>query len=213
MTNMLKGKKKRKIQFTAEVHAAFTNLKQRFISTPILKAPEPTKHFVVEVDALEVGVGAVLSPKQGNPEKLHPCTFFSCKLTPAGVNYDIGNWELLAVKATIEEWRHWLEGTLHPFTYLLITEILNTSGRRLNSRQAHWSLFFTHFHFTIFYHPGSKNTKADALSQQHTSPEPDPSPEPIIPSCTVVAPMRWDVDVDIARKIQGKLAPQGCLAR
>ncbi|KAK3507946.1 hypothetical protein QTP70_005050 [Hemibagrus guttatus] len=37
------------------------------------------------------------------------------KLTAAERNYDVGNRELLAIKAALEEWRHWLEGARHPF--------------------------------------------------------------------------------------------------
>ncbi|KAK3528946.1 hypothetical protein QTP70_014161, partial [Hemibagrus guttatus] len=70
------------------------------------------------VDASTTGVGAVLSQQQGNPHKLHPCAFFSRKLNPAEVNYDIGNWELLAIKLALEEWRPWLEGAKHPFMVL-----------------------------------------------------------------------------------------------
>lgn len=54
MTNMLKEKKKGKIQFTKEVRAAFVNLRQKFLSAPILKTPDPKKPFVVEVDPSEV---------------------------------------------------------------------------------------------------------------------------------------------------------------
>lgn len=57
----------------------------------------------------DCGIGAVLSQRHGTPGKLHPCAFFSRKLTPAENNYDIGNKELLSIKATLEEWTHWLE--------------------------------------------------------------------------------------------------------
>ncbi|KAK3520309.1 hypothetical protein QTP70_020547 [Hemibagrus guttatus] len=56
------------------------------------------------------GLGAVLFQQHGEPGKLHPCAFYSRKLTVAEVNYDVGNLELLAIKAALEEWRHWLEG-------------------------------------------------------------------------------------------------------
>ncbi len=45
---------------------------------------------------------------------LCPCAFFSHKLSPAERN-NIGNWELLAVKLALEEWRHQLGGVEQPF--------------------------------------------------------------------------------------------------
>lgn len=76
------------------------------------------------------------------------------------------------MKAAIEEWRHWLEGAVHPFQ--VITDHKNLeyikSAKRLNQRQAHWSLFFTCFQFTVTYIPGSKNCKADALSRRYGLP-------------------------------------------
>jgi len=91
-----------------------------------------------------VGVGAILSQRAARDQKLHPCAFFSRRLSPAVRNYDVGNRELLAVKLALEEWRHWLEGTSLPF--LRWTDHKNLeyiqSAKRLNSRQARWSLFF-----------------------------------------------------------------------
>lgn len=65
------------------------------------------------MDALDSGVGAVLS--QQNDGKLHPYAIFYHRLSPAKWNYDIGDWELLAIKLALEEWKHWLEGTVQPF--------------------------------------------------------------------------------------------------
>lgn len=87
----------------------------RFTPAPILTVPDPSRQFVVEVDASNVGVGAALSQRSEKDNKLHPCTFLSHKLSPDERNYDIGNRELLAVKVALEEWRHWLEGAQHPF--------------------------------------------------------------------------------------------------
>lgn len=41
--------------------------------------------------------------------------FFFRKLTSAERNYDVADWELLAVKMALEEWRHWLESSKQPF--------------------------------------------------------------------------------------------------
>lgn len=45
------------------VNEAFKNLKITFTTALILKHPDPLKPFVMEVDASESGVGAVLSKK------------------------------------------------------------------------------------------------------------------------------------------------------
>lgn len=39
----------------------------------------------------------MLSQQQGKPSQLHPCVFFSKKLTLEDQNYNIGNRELLAI--------------------------------------------------------------------------------------------------------------------
>ncbi|KAL0152509.1 hypothetical protein M9458_052232 [Cirrhinus mrigala] len=165
LTSLLKNKPK-KLCWTEEASHAFNTLKTSFTSAPVLKHPDPDLPFVVEVDASDCGIGAVLSQRHGQPGKLHPCAFYSRKLTSAERNYDVGNKELLSMKAAIEEWRHWLEGARHPFQ--VITDHKNLEyikgAKRLNPRQARWALFFTRFDFTVTYRPGSKNSKADALS-------------------------------------------------
>ena len=51
----------------------------------------------------------------------------------------------------LEEWRHWLEGTKSPI--LVWTNHKNLeyihSAKRLNFRQARWSLFFTRFNISL----------------------------------------------------------------
>lgn len=62
-----------------------------FTIAPILKHPDPSKIFIVEVDALETGVGVVLSQNFGDKPKLHLVAFYSKKLSTSEQNYDIGN--------------------------------------------------------------------------------------------------------------------------
>ncbi len=60
----------------------------------------------------------MLSQHHGQPGKLYPCAYFSRKLMDAERNYDVGNKELLSMKAAIEEWRHWQEGSSALVTFL-----------------------------------------------------------------------------------------------
>ena len=127
--------------------SAFLRLKKLFSSAPVLCHPDPAVQFVVEVDASNSGVGAVLSQRSALDNKLHPCSFFSRRLSSAETNYDVGNRELLAVVLALQEWRHWLEGAAHPF--IVWTDHRNLAyiqtARRPNSRQARWPLFLCLF--------------------------------------------------------------------
>lgn len=58
--------------WSPEAHPAFTTLKQLFTSAPILIHPATSKQFIVEVDASNVGVGAVLSKRCGPQGKFSP---------------------------------------------------------------------------------------------------------------------------------------------
>ncbi|KAI2654269.1 Transposon Tf2-6 polyprotein [Labeo rohita] len=191
---------------------AYDELRQRFSSAPILHHPDPEKPFVVEVDASSTGVGAVLSQRQGEPPKLFPCAYYSHKLTPAECNYDVGNRELLAIKLALEEWRHWLEGAKHPFTVLTDHRNLEylRSAKMLNHRQARWALFFTCFNFQVTYRPGSQNTKADALSRIHEPGRSAKTPEPVLPTSIIAAPVAWDIITEIAEAQTQDPPPAEC---
>ncbi|KAK3554534.1 hypothetical protein QTP70_024444 [Hemibagrus guttatus] len=87
-----------------EAQAAFSKLKDRLSSSPTLTLPNPCKQFIVEVDASDLGVGAVLSQRADEDNRFHPCAFFSRRLSPV---------EKIMTLA-LEEWCHWLEGaSLH----------------------------------------------------------------------------------------------------
>lgn len=72
--------------WTPEAEAAFVELKHHFVSAPLVIQPDPARQFIVEVAASDTGVGAVLSQKSSG-NKLHPCVFFSSRLSPAERNY------------------------------------------------------------------------------------------------------------------------------
>ncbi|KAI3355553.1 hypothetical protein L3Q82_018388 [Scortum barcoo] len=76
--------------WSEEAEKAFNRLRTLFTTAPVLVQPDPAQQFVVEVDASDIGVGAVLSQRRGSDgRRLHPCAFFSRRLSPAEANYDV----------------------------------------------------------------------------------------------------------------------------
>ncbi len=61
---------------------------------------DPQVPFVFDVDASTTNIMAVLSQYHGEPSRLHPCAYFSRKLTRGA---KLRHWELLAIKLTQEE--------------------------------------------------------------------------------------------------------------
>ncbi len=164
------------------------------------------------VDASDVGIGAVLSQIHAKDGKLHPCAFLSKRLTNAERNYDIGDCELLAVKVALEEWRHWLEGAQQPFQVWTDHKNLEylKSAKRLNFRQARWSLFFSRFNFVLSFRPGSKNTKPDSLSRIFDPDNSDQNPKTILPKSCFLSAFTWDIEDKVREAQIGVCIPPNC---
>ena len=102
----------------------FERLKHIFSSAPVLRIPDVTCPFSIMTDASLLAAGAVLMQADKNSD-LHPCAYFSHTFSSAQRNYDIYDRELLAVIMALEEWRQYLQGTMHPIT--IITDHKNLS--------------------------------------------------------------------------------------
>jgi hypothetical protein len=154
-------------QWSTQAQQAFDKLKTKFTTAPILAHARFDQPYVVETDGSDFALGAVLSQIQEDG-KLHPIAFYSRKFTAAEINYEIYDKELLAIVAAFEQWRHYLCGAQHTTT--VFTDHKNllyyTTTRRLNRRQARWSMFLADFDFEIKYRPGSQQLKPDALSRR-----------------------------------------------
>lgn len=123
---------------------------------------------------------------------VHPRVFFSPIASPLQSETMIlaieNCWPLFA----LEEWRHWLEGSKVPF--LVRTDHKNLeyihTAKRLSSRQAHWSLFFSRFNFTLSFHAGFKNAEPYALSHIFPLSSNPVKPGNVLPSlCSLV--LQW----------------------
>lgn len=165
LTDLTKGRKSVMVEWNADAEKAFLELKSALCQHPVLVAPNFSKEFVVQTDASDVGLGAVLSQVINGEE--HPVVFLSRKLTPAEKNYAIIERECLAIKWALESLRYYLLGRKFrlisdhaPLTWL-------RQGKGNNARVTRWFLALQEFKFVVEHRPGRLHQNADALSRVH----------------------------------------------
>jgi hypothetical protein len=100
-------------KWTDKAEVAFQELKTKFTEAPILATFDPAKKIVLETDASDFAIRACLNQPDENG-KFKPIAYYSRKLSPAELNYDIHDKELLAIVIAFEQWRVYLEGSTYP---------------------------------------------------------------------------------------------------
>ena len=161
-------KNKSEFQWSFDEQSAFDTLQDKITSTLILALPNNSKPYWVEADSSNFTTGAVLSQKSLEDDKWHPVVFLSKSLSPIEQNYEIHNKEILAIVRALEEWRHFLEGAEHQFKIWMDHKNLEyfMTAKKLNWRQARWSLLLVRFNFIMHHRPGKTMGKSDVLSQR-----------------------------------------------
>ncbi|MBW0509030.1 hypothetical protein O181_048745 [Austropuccinia psidii MF-1] len=141
-------------------------LKEAFTTAPILSHFNPSLPTIVETDASNYALGAVLS--QVSDSGKNPIAFDSSKLIPADLNYEIHDKEPLGIVWALKCWRDFLLSLSSPFKVLTNNSSLQNfmSSAVLICHQARWAETLSEFHFSITYRPGRLATLPDALSCQ-----------------------------------------------
>uniref|UniRef100_A0A5S6QFV4 RNA-directed DNA polymerase n=1 Tax=Trichuris muris TaxID=70415 RepID=A0A5S6QFV4_TRIMR len=143
---------------------AFLELKGRISSSPILLLPDFTQPFILDTDASDVAMGAILS--QLGPDGLeHPVAFASKSFSKAQRNYCVTRREMLAVVTFVDYFRPYLQN--RRFTLRTDHEALRwlpTSGNT-DGQWARWQERLQQFDFVIMHRPGKQHLNADALSR------------------------------------------------
>ncbi|KAL0147249.1 hypothetical protein M9458_057442 [Cirrhinus mrigala] len=151
------------LQWTEESLKAFQDIQTALTTDTILHNPDFNQAFIVQAEASQRGIGAVLL--QGPPEGRCPVAFISRKLFPREVHYSIVEKECLAVKWALDSLRYYLLGREF---------ILETDHKALqwlekmkdtNGRFTRWYLAMQPFRFKIQHVPGKANVTADYLSR------------------------------------------------
>ena len=84
----------------------FKELKELFTAEPILKIYTLSLLTVVKIDILDFILGVYLIQKY--PDRWYLIAYYSRKITPPELNYDIYNKELLGIVTALKEWRAFL---------------------------------------------------------------------------------------------------------
>jgi len=167
MTKLLKKENMQNFQWTPDAQEAFDHLRIAFTTAPILRHFDPDLPTILEADASDFVLRAVVSQK-GLDGKIHPITFHSRKFNPAEINYEIYDKEMLAIVESLEHYRHYFEGleqqiTVHSDHHNLLWF---TETKVYNRRQAQWAEKLSKFDFVIVFRPGKDGGKPDVLSQR-----------------------------------------------
>ncbi|XP_011858923.1 PREDICTED: uncharacterized protein LOC105556439 [Vollenhovia emeryi] len=153
-----------KFSWGPECQSAFDELKRVLSSSPVLPFPNEDGEFILDTDASNVGIGAVLSQKQEEKERV--IAYFSHVLNKAERNYCVTRRELLAIVEAIKFFRHYLLGR----KFLIRTDHFSLkwlmSFRDLEGQLARWLERLQRFEFEIIYRKGCSHGNADGLSRR-----------------------------------------------
>lgn len=166
ITDLTRKDAPNRVKWTPSCQQAFTSLKNTLCSSPVLRSPDFQRNFILQTDASDRGVGAVLSQRDDDGMD-YPIAYFSKKLLPREVRYSTVEKECLAIKLATHAFRVYLLGR---------SFIIQTDHRSLkwldqlkdtNSRLTRWSLALQPYCYTVEYRSGASNGNADALSRAY----------------------------------------------
>ena len=152
--------------FTDVAQKSFQALKSAFTSAPVLTHWVPDKPIIIETDASDYALGAILSI-QTNSSEIHPVAFHSRTFSAPELNYDTHDKELLAIFEAFHVWQHFLKGSGTPID--VVTDHKNleyfSTTKVLTPCQARWSEYLSQFNLIIHFCPGKLGTKPDSLTR------------------------------------------------
>ena len=153
LSDLTRKTKPNRVAWTPECATAFDQLKCSLCTSPVLKSPEWDKPFILQTDASDRGMGAVLSQPDADGRD-RPVAYFSRKLLPREERYATIEKECLAIKLGVLAFHVYLIG--RPFTIQTDHRSLEWLDRMkdANARLTRWSLMLQSYTFNIEYRAG-----------------------------------------------------------
>jgi len=149
--------------WTPECQQAFDHLKEALVGNTIMGYPQGEGDFILDTDACDVGIGAVLSQVQDGTERV--IAYASRSMNKAEKNYCVTDKELLALRYFVEYFRQYLLGR----RFLVRTDHQALkwlfSLKEPKGRIARWLEILSAYDFAVEYRPGKKHGNADGMSR------------------------------------------------
>ena len=143
---------------------AFENLKKALAEAPVLPYPNPTTPYLLDTDASDEGVGAVLAQVKDGKE--HVVAYYSAKFDKAERNYCTTRKELLAVIKSLEHFHPYLYGA--KFTVRTDHAALRwmKTLKAPEGQLARWLGRLEQYDYEMQHRPGRIHNNADSLSRR-----------------------------------------------
>jgi predicted aspartyl protease len=153
----------KKFEWGPEQREAKGKLLMALTTAPILAYPDFYKEFIVQVDASEVGLGAILAQIQEGKERV--IAYTSHILDDTQRKACATEREALAVMFAIQQFRPYLHGRKFKMItdHKALTYIFD--GKVRNPKLFRFALALQEFNFEVIHKPGKMHGNADALSR------------------------------------------------
>ena len=157
------SQKGERFRWTAECEEAFRNIKRKLMNAPILAFPQLDVPFILDTDASDSGLGAVLSQVQDGKERV--IAYAARALSKAERNYSTTRKELLALVWGTEHFETYLYGRqfLARTDHSALQWLKNFKSPR--GQVARWLERLSDFDFEVEHRPGQSHGNADGLSR------------------------------------------------
>ena len=151
-------------QWTVECEDAFKALKKAFLEVVTLAYPDFSKPFIVDTDASDVGIGAVLS-QLNNSNVEQPLAYYSRSLSKPERKYAVTRKEMLALVDSLHHfWCYLIGKKFKVRTDHSALQWLKTFKEPVG-QVARWIERLAEYDFEIVHRPGQRHANADALSR------------------------------------------------
>lgn len=151
-------------QWSDSQEKAFSTLKEKLVSAPVLHRFDPSKDCELRTDACKSGLGAILL-QTGEDNQQHPVAYASRSLTKAEQNYTVSELEALGIIWSLQYLRHLVYGRKTRIVSDHHTLCFLQTARNLTGRLARWAVKLSEYDHEIVYRSGKNHKDADCLSR------------------------------------------------